>query len=80
MIYRLRNDCLNVRYFKVVDRDNAFRRQLQMRKIREYFYGTPKCELSPYSTIVNFHDFSVYRVGVGRSTNVWIQVLRKIFK
>ncbi|RUS16866.1 Molybdopterin guanine dinucleotide synthesis protein B-domain-containing protein [Endogone sp. FLAS-F59071] len=36
---------------KVVERDAVFRRQLQMNKIHEYFYGTPKCDLSPYNTI-----------------------------
>jgi len=67
-LYNDNNDVTVLKLLKsggVVDRDNAFRRQLQMRKIREYFYGTPKCELSPYSTIINFHDFSIYRVGVG---------------
>ncbi|CAG8574258.1 12561_t:CDS:10, partial [Acaulospora morrowiae] len=49
----------------VVGRDKAFRRQIQMRKIREYFYGLPKFELSPYSTTINLNEVSIYRVGVG---------------
>lgn len=36
-----------------------------MNKIREYFYGTPKCELAPYSNLVAFEDVSIYRVGEG---------------
>ncbi|ORX91606.1 Clp1-domain-containing protein, partial [Basidiobolus meristosporus CBS 931.73] len=47
----------------VVNRDPAFRRADQMQKIREYFYGTPKMELSPYSTLVSYEDITVYRVG-----------------
>ncbi|CAG8513876.1 22628_t:CDS:10 [Rhizophagus irregularis] len=58
-LYKERNDV------NVVNRDNAFRRQAQMRKIREYFYGLPKFELSPCSTLINLNDISIYRVGVG---------------
>ncbi|KAJ3298078.1 hypothetical protein HK104_011191 [Borealophlyctis nickersoniae] len=49
----------------VVSRDKVFRRQVQMHKIREYFYGTPKTELSPYSNIVGFADVNIRRVGGG---------------
>ncbi|CAG8574179.1 28600_t:CDS:10, partial [Dentiscutata erythropus] len=49
----------------VVDREKVFRRQVQMRKIREYFYGLPKFELSPCSTLINLNDINIYRVGVG---------------
>ncbi|KAF9941838.1 hypothetical protein BGZ67_003928 [Mortierella alpina] len=49
----------------VVERDSAFRRQTQKQKIREYFYGTSKSELAPYSTMVNYHDVEVLRVGEG---------------
>ncbi|CAG8738438.1 22973_t:CDS:2, partial [Racocetra persica] len=38
---------------------------VQMRKIREYFYGLPKFELSPCSTLINLNDITIYRVGVG---------------
>ncbi|RUP46047.1 Pre-mRNA cleavage complex II protein Clp1-domain-containing protein [Jimgerdemannia flammicorona] len=49
----------------VVERDASFRRQTQMHKIQEYFYGTPKCDLLPYSTFINFNDVSIFRVGEG---------------
>jgi polyribonucleotide 5'-hydroxyl-kinase len=49
----------------VVERDTAFRRQTQNQKIREYFYGTSKSELAPYSTMINFHDIEILRVGEG---------------
>ncbi|KAF9432466.1 Cleavage polyadenylation factor subunit clp1 [Entomortierella beljakovae] len=51
----------------VVERDTAFRRQTQNHKIREYFYGTTKNELAPYSTMINFHDVEILRVGEGGS-------------
>ncbi|KAK3822824.1 MAG: Pre-mRNA cleavage complex II protein Clp1-domain-containing protein [Benniella sp.] len=47
----------------VVERDSAFRRQTQNQKIREYFYGTSKLELAPYSTMINYHDIEILRVG-----------------
>ncbi|CAO3627356.1 unnamed protein product [Cunninghamella blakesleeana] len=47
----------------VVERDRQFKTQLQRAKIQEYFYGTPKCELSPYSMLVGFGDINVWRVG-----------------
>ncbi|KAI9333142.1 Pre-mRNA cleavage complex II protein Clp1-domain-containing protein [Obelidium mucronatum] len=47
----------------VVSRDKAYRRALQSAKIREYFYGTPKFPLSPFSSIVGFHELHVRRVG-----------------
>ncbi|KAG0039779.1 Cleavage polyadenylation factor subunit clp1 [Podila clonocystis] len=49
----------------VVERDSAFRRQTQNQKIREYFYGTTKSELAPYSTMINYHDVDILRVGEG---------------
>ncbi|KAG0224804.1 Cleavage polyadenylation factor subunit clp1 [Actinomortierella wolfii] len=49
----------------VVERDAAFRRQTQNQKIREYFYGTAKSELAPFSTMVHFHDVEILRVGEG---------------
>nr|CAG8465791.1 11163_t:CDS:10 [Entrophospora candida] len=49
----------------VVYQDKGFRRQVQMRKIREYFYGLPKVELSPCSTLINLNDVTIFRVGVG---------------
>ncbi|KAK4511529.1 uncharacterized protein ATC70_012744 [Mucor velutinosus] len=47
----------------VVERDRQFKTRLQRTKIHEYFYGTPKCELSPYSMLVNYDDIKVWRVG-----------------
>ncbi|KAI8647042.1 Pre-mRNA cleavage complex II protein Clp1-domain-containing protein [Parasitella parasitica] len=47
----------------VVERDRQFKTRLQRSKIHEYFYGTPKCELSPYSMLVNYDDIKVWRVG-----------------
>ncbi|KAF9163443.1 hypothetical protein BGX21_008628 [Mortierella sp. AD011] len=49
----------------VVERDSSFRRQTQNHKIREYFYGTTKNELAPYSTMINYHDVEILRVGEG---------------
>ena len=47
----------------VVERDRQFKTRLQRTKIHEYFYGTPKCELSPYSMLVNYDDIKIWRVG-----------------
>ncbi|KAI8877110.1 Clp1-domain-containing protein [Backusella circina FSU 941] len=47
----------------VVERDKQFKSKLQRSKIHEYFYGTPKCELSPYSMLVNHDDLTIWRVG-----------------
>ncbi|KAJ3014404.1 hypothetical protein HKX48_005182 [Thoreauomyces humboldtii] len=49
----------------VVTRDKTYRRHLQMHKIKEYFYGTTKGELSPYSSLVPFADVNIRRVGEG---------------
>ncbi|KAJ3126799.1 hypothetical protein HK098_007092 [Nowakowskiella sp. JEL0407] len=49
----------------VVDRDKPTKRQEQMRKIKEYFYGSGKYELSPYSNIVSFNDMLIRQVGEG---------------
>lgn len=47
----------------VVERDRQFKIRLQRTKIHEYFYGTPKCELSPYSMLINYDDIKIWRVG-----------------
>lgn len=55
-----------VKLFKsggVVERDKQYKTKIQRAKIQEYFYGSPKCELSPYSMLVNYDDVSVWRVG-----------------
>lgn len=36
---------------------------MQIQRIREYFYGTPKFELAPYTTSVAFHEITVMRIG-----------------
>lgn len=47
----------------VVERDRQYLTQLQRNKIHEYFYGTPKGDLSPYSMLVNFSDVTIWRAG-----------------
>ncbi|KAJ3404465.1 hypothetical protein HDU80_002811 [Chytriomyces hyalinus] len=47
----------------VVSRDKAFRKAVQSAKVREYFYGTTRYPLSPFSSIVRFDDLAVRRVG-----------------
>ncbi|KAG1175626.1 hypothetical protein G6F70_003966 [Rhizopus microsporus] len=47
----------------VVERDREYKSMLQRTKIHEYFYGTPKCELLPYSMLVNYDDIKIWRVG-----------------
>ncbi|KAI8815289.1 Pre-mRNA cleavage complex II protein Clp1-domain-containing protein [Cladochytrium replicatum] len=49
----------------VVNRDKGYMRQVQMRKIREYFYGSPKYELSPYSNVLRFPDIAIRTVAEG---------------
>ena len=48
----------------VVTRDTDYRRRSRMDKIKEYFYG-PTGDLSPHSTLVDFDDFVLLRVGGG---------------
>lgn len=44
-----------------VERDDAFLRQVQQKSIREYFYGTSKTVLSPYTTHVDFSVVNVFK-------------------
>ncbi len=44
-----------------VERDDAFTRQVQQKSIREYFYGTSKTILSPYTVHVDFTVVNVYK-------------------
>ncbi|CCH40486.1 hypothetical protein BN7_19 [Wickerhamomyces ciferrii] len=44
-----------------VERDDTFIRQCQQKSIREYFYGTPKTVLSPYTVHVDFSIVTVYK-------------------
>ncbi|KXS20132.1 Clp1-domain-containing protein [Gonapodya prolifera JEL478] len=47
----------------VVNRDAKFRKQLEHRAVREYFYGTKRSEISAYSTPIVFTEMNVRRVG-----------------
>lgn len=47
----------------VVDKDKNYRRQWQMRRIREYFYGSGQVDLTPYTTSISFNDVQVRRIG-----------------
>jgi polyribonucleotide 5'-hydroxyl-kinase len=49
----------------VVTRETLFRKQMHMRKVREYFYGTPNNEFAPYTSSVSFSEVSVRRIGEG---------------
>ncbi|TPX50129.1 hypothetical protein SeMB42_g00148 [Synchytrium endobioticum] len=48
----------------VVDKTQSYRRTLTSRRIREYFYGTPKSELSPHSSTLPYSELVVRRVGL----------------
>ncbi|OZJ04616.1 hypothetical protein BZG36_02036 [Bifiguratus adelaidae] len=47
----------------VVERDSEYREKLESREIHDYFYGTSRFELSPYSLLVNFDDLAIYQIG-----------------
>ncbi|KAJ3056160.1 hypothetical protein HK097_007884 [Rhizophlyctis rosea] len=49
----------------VVSRDKAYRKETQQQRIKEYFYGTSKNELSPYNSVVSFADAAIRRIGEG---------------
>ncbi|KAJ2722694.1 Cleavage polyadenylation factor subunit clp1 [Coemansia sp. Benny D115] len=46
-----------------VDRDAMYRQQLSAHRIRQYFYGTPSEPVMSFSTVVNFQEISILRVG-----------------
>ncbi|MFS7948243.1 putative pre-mRNA cleavage complex subunit Clp1, P-loop containing nucleoside triphosphate hydrolase [Helianthus anomalus] len=48
----------------VVSRNKKFRASARSQRIREYFYGVSN-DLSPRSTIANFSDLAVYKIGGG---------------
>jgi polyribonucleotide 5'-hydroxyl-kinase len=48
----------------VVTRSVDYRRQTRMDKMREYFYG-PSGDLCPHSSVVDFSDVQVFRIGGG---------------
>lgn len=47
----------------VVERTPAVRSEARNFRIREYFYGTPQCQLHPHSFDVKFTDVKIYRIG-----------------
>jgi polyribonucleotide 5'-hydroxyl-kinase len=47
----------------VVSREVSYRKQMQMRLVREYFYGSPKRELAPYTSSVSYGEIAVRRIG-----------------
>lgn len=49
----------------VVSRDKAARRAMQLQRIKEYFYGTSKNDLTPFSQTVPLSDVIVRRVMEG---------------
>jgi polyribonucleotide 5'-hydroxyl-kinase len=46
----------------VVEKDKTYRRYMMMKRVREYFYGSPNFELSPYTSSVPFHEVHVRRI------------------
>lgn len=48
-----------------VDREPAYRRAVQAALINEYFYGSPKQPLSPYTVTVDYSTLCIYRVAEG---------------
>ncbi|XP_071711547.1 protein CLP1 homolog [Rutidosis leptorrhynchoides] len=48
----------------VVSRNSKYRQSARSQKIREYFYGLSN-DLSPHSSIANFSDLAIYRIGGG---------------
>lgn len=61
------NDCNVLKSpfpFGYVNNDVHFRRSKQMRKIREYFYGSMN-DLCPYSISLSFKEFTIKKVGEG---------------
>jgi polyribonucleotide 5'-hydroxyl-kinase len=64
----------------VVNRDTSYRRIIQSYKIKEYFYGTHKCELAPYSVIVPFTDIFIRTIeqGIAPSSALPIGMKRKV--
>ncbi|KAJ1733582.1 Cleavage polyadenylation factor subunit clp1 [Coemansia biformis] len=46
-----------------VDRSALYRQQLNAKVVRQYFYGTGREEVSSFSTVVNFDDIQILRVG-----------------
>lgn len=49
----------------VVERDRTFMRSVTTRKTKEYFHGDARYPLFPFSCVVAFKDFQIYRFGQG---------------
>ncbi|KAJ3000162.1 hypothetical protein HDV02_000445 [Globomyces sp. JEL0801] len=49
----------------VASRDKTYRRQSQLQRVKEYFYGTIKNDLTPFSQTVSFSEVVVRRVVEG---------------
>ena len=49
----------------VVSRETSTRKEMQLRRVKEYFYGSVKNELTPFSQTVSFNDVIVRRVVQG---------------
>lgn len=58
-----------------VDRDETFMRQTQQRAIKEYFYGTPKTPLNPYTAHVDFSVVKVFKPAAETSSSIVSSVL-----
>ncbi|KAJ2179429.1 Cleavage polyadenylation factor subunit clp1 [Coemansia sp. RSA 518] len=52
-----------VRSGGTVDRSATYRQQLNSRTVRRYFYGTESERVSSFSTVVNFQEIKILRVG-----------------
>lgn len=50
-----------------VDRDDAFLHQLRQAQIREYFFGDPKCTLSPHTQQIDFSSVEIYKLAECKS-------------
>ncbi|KAG0600344.1 hypothetical protein M758_11G026100 [Ceratodon purpureus] len=48
----------------VVNRNSKYRQRTRVQKTKEYFYGLSN-DLSPHSSVANFSDLQVYRIGGG---------------
>ena len=53
--------------YQVVVREPMYRRKARTRRIKSYFYGDMG-DLCPHSTVVNFSDITIYKVGSGKLT------------
>ena len=45
-----------------VDRDGLYLQQMREAQIKQYFFGTPRSQLSPFSQQVGYDEVAIYRV------------------